>query len=806
MPPDLSEAARSLAVLPPQSCGEVLSASPPSRPSTEYISSSNGIVDVGLQSQEYQSSPRPVAENFTCYNGGQSHQPHSQVVGSEAGNGGGGCNDTGARKPILSSFINMYHLTPALRATFASVGATDRNYLFREVLQLLKKYLFSKVHLFDPDDKLYVNCASDPLGQALQVDRFHYNDVKLLISKHIIRAQPDSVNGACSQTIGNGYPPRTPPSCALVNTNNGLDTTNGRTELLVPTSTTTPGHSTTSGTCFNSRELLSSQQSTGSSIPVPGPSRESEGAPDHRRHSRTTNHLPYTVLIPEIPDSNSEAESEYSIQGYETALCRNTEFEESDDEELGNEDSYEEYEIASDDAKEEEHSDDDDSVVEYVEIALLAIHALCQDDSEEDFWADDSDTDDQSLDDPELVVERWDCLSCGVKNKPFVRYCDKCWQVRKNWLPDRPRKRRRKPRPKKRRTRFRSESIQSDDQSSEKTLKTFENFMVSNCSTGSTSYSQELEELPELPRTSSTASTVSLKSGSPCRSVSFDKGRYSSQDSGISLSQDLLIEFDEEQNMEDNRVQAEDVQVSKVQLSHTHQKPSISRECISTSTLSLLTEANLDAGASSSRKRKSSISEDVKPHKRAKDCEVNESSDEEESDDDSHIEVQAKGFAQFLQSPAGKERLRLKDINVEAKGMAQDLESAAGEERLKDINIEVKAKGFIQFLQTPAGNEWLNSPDGKQFLYSQNFQEVLVEAYGTDMSMGSSSLNSVEPSSGISSLCSICCLRPKNAAIIHGRLSHQATCYQCARRLLNSGSRCPVCRRKIHMVCKHIIT
>lgn len=43
---------------------------------------------------------------------------------------------------------------------------------------LLKKYLFSKDYLFDPKNRLYVNCESDPLGQALGVKRFHFNDVR----------------------------------------------------------------------------------------------------------------------------------------------------------------------------------------------------------------------------------------------------------------------------------------------------------------------------------------------------------------------------------------------------------------------------------------------------------------------------------------------------------------------------------------------------------------------------------------------------------------------------------------------------
>lgn len=69
-----------------------------------------------------------------------------------------------------------------------------------------------------------------------------------------------------------------------------------------------------------------------------------------------------------------------------------------------------------------------------VEVASLAMHALDMDDLEEDFWADDSDDSDveepSTDDDPKLSSERWDCLTCGIKNKPFVRYCGKCWQVR----------------------------------------------------------------------------------------------------------------------------------------------------------------------------------------------------------------------------------------------------------------------------------------------------------------------------------------------------------------------------------------
>lgn len=102
------------------------------------------------------------------------------------------------------------------------------------------------------------------------------------------------------------------------------------------------------------------------------------------------------------------------------------------------------------------------------------------------------------------------------------------------------------------------------------------------------------------------------------------------------------------------------------------------------------------------------------------------------------------------------------------------------------------------------GRTWKNSSDGINiFRLVQVSSDVQESRTKKIAELSSSSVPGT--SSGFSTTCSICCLRPKNASIIHGRLSHQATCYQCARRLLDAGARCPVCRRKIHMVCKNII-
>jgi len=54
-------------------------------------------------------------------------------------------------------------------------------------------------------------------------------------------------------------------------------------------------------------------------------------------------------------------------------------------------------------------------------------------------------------------------------------------------------------------------------------------------------------------------------------------------------------------------------------------------------------------------------------------------------------------------------------------------------------------------------------------------------------------------------LCTLCCAAPKNACLVHGRISHQVCCYSCAKKLFKNHRGCPVCRRKIEKITKNII-
>jgi len=54
------------------------------------------------------------------------------------------------------------------------------------------------------------------------------------------------------------------------------------------------------------------------------------------------------------------------------------------------------------------------------------------------------------------------------------------------------------------------------------------------------------------------------------------------------------------------------------------------------------------------------------------------------------------------------------------------------------------------------------------------------------------------------SLCNTCCRRAKNASFIHGQISHQVCCYPCAKRIFKERGKCPVCRRRIEKITRHI--
>jgi hypothetical protein len=57
------------------------------------------------------------------------------------------------------------------------------------------------------------------------------------------------------------------------------------------------------------------------------------------------------------------------------------------------------------------------------------------------YWAD---SEEEKGEAEELFIsagKKWSCISCQAPSRPMIRYCPRCWEVRKGWVPERPRKR-----------------------------------------------------------------------------------------------------------------------------------------------------------------------------------------------------------------------------------------------------------------------------------------------------------------------------------------------------------------------------
>ena len=55
-------------------------------------------------------------------------------------------------------------------------------------------------------------------------------------------------------------------------------------------------------------------------------------------------------------------------------------------------------------------------------------------------------------------------------------------------------------------------------------------------------------------------------------------------------------------------------------------------------------------------------------------------------------------------------------------------------------------------------------------------------------------------STGSDGTCMICCVKPKDASLVHGKSGHQVCCYPCGQKLKRNAKPCPVCRRQIEKV------
>lgn len=146
--------------------------------------------------------------------------------------------------------------------------------------------------------------------------------------------------------------------------------------------------------------------------------------------------------------SCASEESQYDWQGYETAWVQDSgdDWSPSSSSESDGDATdviYEvEYEIASDSTADLDDEESDGS--SDIEAALIPIIAaeLEEESTTEMESSDDGIIRSSPITAPKSLEDRWKCLRCGVHNVPPMRYCHKCYEIRKGWLDPRPKRRR----------------------------------------------------------------------------------------------------------------------------------------------------------------------------------------------------------------------------------------------------------------------------------------------------------------------------------------------------------------------------
>nr|XP_037272700.1 E3 ubiquitin-protein ligase Mdm2-like isoform X2 [Rhipicephalus microplus]XP_037272701.1 E3 ubiquitin-protein ligase Mdm2-like isoform X2 [Rhipicephalus microplus] len=302
-----------------------------------------------------------------------------------------------------------------------TVGAVPGPLSLAQVMDHMKQYIMER-QLIDAKLPPAIVCGQDPLGKVLGVERF-------LVSEAI-----------------------------------GL--------LVKQMSAVPPQHVVTQGTL--KRELQSGANGTSDTQALKRARVEADSTRDASASGALS--TPVHLHIPPSPGYDSGPETEYSYQGHETELVKDTSddlwfLEESSSDCMSSDSEATQRRLLRVAAlaaellqREEEGRDSDDCPfeVEYeieeesdrdgdtkagsissdsdIEEVGQAEILICVNDDDAQFWADSSDSysSDSEIGDADL----WQCRLCGMECEPHgmshvQRYCTTCWKERFGWLPDR---------------------------------------------------------------------------------------------------------------------------------------------------------------------------------------------------------------------------------------------------------------------------------------------------------------------------------------------------------------------------------
>ncbi|XP_014665042.1 PREDICTED: E3 ubiquitin-protein ligase Mdm2-like [Priapulus caudatus] len=601
-------------------------------------------------------------------------------------------------------------------------GATGLTFTRKELFHHLKEYIGGK-QLYDPSNPRIIYCDED-LSVVFGVKSFTIEDVMGLVARHTSLV----VDPACTKE--SKAEPTPSPDSHLVG--NSQPPKRKRTSSDKSKS---PAHSTSSSDNKSKKHA-------------------SLSVVHHSDDDGSSGGMPWYFNV-QVHTSDSEV---LSVQGYETAVIE-SEADGSqitvstlywDDEDVGNHDDdcfSIEYELESS-CSDVSVSDDvttDSDCSEDVVGALFVYDAHHHHDPDEYYLADYSDSESETdSSDPEVSdADKWRCSECHILNRPGIRFCERCWKLRRDWLPERRRIRMR-------RHHFcRAASAPVDQDLS---------------SGGSSSACGELEERRRR-RQACGGAPGGMWQGT--RSRSMDDGSIAGS-WGISVVRN--------RGGEDMLVSATPTTVAATAAAAT----TVAAPAAATRTTTTTTVAIPAAAAATTvpaATAAAAIPLEEVPNVRA----VVPPTAAAVMPQPRSAAVQAEGAAAVSVFPSPP------PLATSVAVPPSPLVAAASTSASADPALIACSSSSISSSQ-PCSSQLLDSP-------SQLSSSCHVESLDPELG----------EASGTSLPCLICLSRPKNASIIHGHTGHQVACYKCAKKLRRRGRPCPVCRRPIQKVIKNFV-
>ena len=369
--------------------------------------------------------------------------------------------------PIQTANISTHVVTdkkakfsckPRFLAVLRTMPETDKNKLiftYEEVTLLLSTYMLKhKNRFFDNRNIKLAMVKGDLLGEAFGVSAFHRCQVNNFLRDQLIPYSPDT----CPDTavvVSEGS-----PGCGasisvqeVASTSRQQEVISARGEVVAPT---------TVGLTLPAFPVLSRATTLPAGGGVVRKRSDSECEDELRSKQARTPDPAHYITVKAGSLSDCETETIYSSQSRDTISIQNEDEDEEDDEF----DDVFEYEPESCAETErppqalgrqsrDGYTSDSDSEVDVDFKIMDKVKKEAKKEEEEQwkesvYWGDDSD-EEKELDsyDSELEsADLWTCVTCKKPNKPYFRYCASCWVIRRGWVAQHDRKKKRKHEPK----------------------------------------------------------------------------------------------------------------------------------------------------------------------------------------------------------------------------------------------------------------------------------------------------------------------------------------------------------------------